>query len=65
VHALNCWAEPLDPPDGRDLQGDPASRRQLGLRCLRGVDTLTALGIATEIGVFSRFESAEEFMDFV
>lgn len=35
------------------------------LRCLRGVDTLTALGIAAEIGELSRFESAEQFMSFV
>jgi transposase len=31
------------------------------LRCLRGLDTLTALAIAVEIGDFSRFRSAEEF----
>ncbi len=35
------------------------------LRCLRGVETLTALGIAAEIGDFARFASAEEFMSFV
>jgi transposase len=35
------------------------------LRCLRGVDTLTALGIAAEVGDFSRFTTAEEFMSFV
>ena len=35
------------------------------LRCLRGVDTLTAMGLVTEIGDFSRFRSAEEFMAFV
>jgi transposase len=35
------------------------------LRCLRGVESLTALGIAVEIGDFSRFASAEEFMSFV
>ena len=35
------------------------------LRCLRGIDTLTALGIATEIGDFRRFETAEQFMAFV
>ena len=35
------------------------------LRCLRGVDTLTALGIVVEIGDFSRFGSAEQFMAFV
>jgi transposase len=35
------------------------------LRCLRGVDTLTALGIVAEIGDFHRFASAEEFMSYV
>jgi len=35
------------------------------LRCLRGVDTLTALGLVAEIGDFSRFASAEELMAFV
>jgi len=35
------------------------------LRCLRGVDTLTALALAAEIGDFGRFRSAEEFMAFV
>jgi len=35
------------------------------LRCLRGVDTLTALGIAVEIGDVGRFRSAREFMAFV
>jgi transposase len=35
------------------------------LRCLRGIDTLTALGIAAEIGDFTRFRSAQELMAFV
>jgi transposase len=35
------------------------------LRCLRGVDTLSALGLVAEIGDFGRFRSAEEFMAFV
>jgi transposase len=35
------------------------------LRCLRGVDTLTAVSIAVEVGDFSRFKSAEEFMAYV
>lgn len=34
------------------------------LRCLRGVDTLTALGIVCEVGDFGRFETAAEFMAF-
>src|SRR5215217_4444937 len=35
------------------------------LRCLRGIDTLTALAIVTEIGDFARFKTAEELMAFV
>jgi transposase len=35
------------------------------LRCLRGIDTLTALGLVTEIGDFGRFRSAAELMSFL
>lgn len=35
------------------------------LRCLRGIDTHTALALVVEIGDFDRFRSAEEFMAFV
>jgi transposase len=35
------------------------------LRCLRGVDTLTALALVAEIGDFERFKSAEQLMAFV
>jgi transposase len=35
------------------------------LRCLRGVDTHTALALVAEIGDFGRFRNAEELMAFV
>jgi hypothetical protein len=35
------------------------------LRCLRGIDTLSALGLAAETSDFDRFRRAEEFMAFV
>jgi transposase len=35
------------------------------LRCLRGIDTHTALALVVEVGDFDRFRSAEEFMAFV
>jgi transposase len=35
------------------------------LRCLRGIDTLTALGLVCEVGDFHRFKTAEQFMSFV
>jgi transposase len=35
------------------------------LRCLRGIDTLTAVGLVCETGDFARFATAEQFMSFV
>lgn len=35
------------------------------LRCLRGVDTLTALGLVAEIGDFTRFDSAQALMSYM
>ncbi|MDQ2897901.1 MAG: IS110 family transposase, partial [Actinomycetota bacterium] len=35
------------------------------LRCLRGVDTLTAVGLCAEIGDFQRFARAEQLMSYV
>jgi transposase len=34
------------------------------LRCMRGIDTLTAIGLVAEVGDFHRFKSAEQFMSF-
>ena len=39
---------------------------QLGrLRCLRGIDTLTAVGLCSEIGDFERFAKAEQLMNYL
>jgi len=35
------------------------------LRCLRGIDTLSAVGLCSEIGDFERFERAEQLMSYV
>ena len=35
------------------------------LRCLRGIDTLTAVGLCAEIGDFARFANAEQLMSYV
>ncbi len=46
----------------------PASpwQTQIGrLRCLRGIDTLTAAGLCAEIGDFERFARAEQLMSYV
>jgi transposase len=39
---------------------------QIGrLRCLRGIDTLTSVGLCAEIGDFERFARAEQLMSYV
>ena len=46
----------------------PASPWQIQvgrLRCLRGIDTLTAVGLCAEIGDFERFARAEQLMSYV
>jgi transposase len=35
------------------------------LRCLRGIDTLTAVGLCAEIGDFERFARAEQLMNYL
>ncbi len=35
------------------------------LRCLRGIDTLTAVGLCAEIGDFERFARAEQLMSYI
>jgi transposase len=35
------------------------------LRCLRGIDTLTAVGLCSEIGDFERFARAEQLMNYI
>jgi transposase len=41
-------------------------KTQVGvLRCLRGIDTLTAVGLCAEVGDFTRFARAEQLMSYL
>jgi transposase len=72
---FDTYLHAIDLVDGRIEQLDRAIRETAErgpwqilvarLRCLRGIDTLSALGLVAEIGDFNRFRSAEEFMAFV
>jgi transposase len=72
---FNSYLHAIDLVDARVEQLERAIRElaeqgpwqelAAGLRCLRGIDTLTAMGLVAEIGDFDRFDSAEEFMAFV
>jgi transposase len=47
------------------IPGSPWAVQVGRLRCLRGVDTLTAVGLCSEIGDFERFARAEQLMSYV
>jgi transposase len=47
------------------LPGSPWATQAGRLRCLRGIDTLTAAGLCAEIGDFERFARAEQLMSYV
>jgi transposase len=47
------------------LPGSPWQLQVARLRCLRGIDTLTAVGLCAEIGDFERFARAEQLMSYV
>jgi transposase len=65
VDLVDARIEALERAIAETAGQGPWSELVARLRCLRGVDTLTALGIVAEIGDFDRFQSAHEFMAFV
>jgi transposase len=74
-HAFEAYLQTLDLVDARvaalERELDAVSKDGpwaplvAKLRCLRGVDTLTAFALAVETGDFGRFKSAQEFMGYV
>ena len=47
------------------LPNSPWRTQVSRLRCLRGVETLTAIGMCAEVGDFSRFAHAEQLMSYL
>src|SRR5262245_58811413 len=65
VDLIDARVEQLEQAIRTAAAQGPWSELVARLRCLRGVDTLTAFALVAEIGDFSRFKSAEQFMAFV
>jgi transposase len=66
--AIDAFCHRRDPLEREIVALLPASpwAVQVGrLRCLRGVDTLTAVGLCSEIGDFERFAKAEHLMNYI
>ncbi|MDP9328515.1 MAG: IS110 family transposase [Actinomycetota bacterium] len=47
------------------LPASPWALQAGRLRCLRGIDTLSAVGLCAEVGDFERFQRAEQLMSYV
>src|SRR5437870_7073054 len=65
VDLVDARIEQLERSIRETAEQGPWRRLVASLRCLRGIDTLTALALVAEIGDFDRFHTAEEFMAFV
>jgi transposase len=67
IGAVDALVHRRDQLERQILAALPASlwALQIGrLRCLRGIDTLTAAGLCAEIGDFERFARAEQLMSY-
>ena len=65
VDLVDARIEQLERAIRETAEQEPWRQLVARLRCLRGIDTLTALALVVEIGDFNRFRSAAEFMAFV
>jgi transposase len=56
IDALELRRGTLEAAIGELIPSSPWARDVARLRCLRGIDTLSAVGLAVEVGDFARFE---------
>ena len=56
IEALEIRRETLEAAIGELIPTSPWAQDVARLRCLRGIDTLSAVGLAVEVGDFHRFE---------
>jgi len=65
IDALVHRRDQLEAQITRMLPSSPWATQVGRLRCLRGIDTLTAAGLCAEVGDFARFARAEQLMSYV
>src|SRR6266851_10031037 len=65
VDLVDARIEALERAIRETAEQEPWRALVARLRCVRGIETLTALALVSEIGDFARFQTAEEFMAFV
>ncbi len=65
IEALIHRRAQLERQIAAEIAGSAWAREVGRLRCLRGVDTLTAIGLCVEIGDFDRFAKAGQLMSYL
>lgn len=65
IDALIVRRDALESAIGELVPTSPWAQTVARLRCLRGIDTLSAVGLCAEIGDWQRFERAGQLMSFL
>jgi transposase len=65
IDALQVRRHTLEAAIGELIESSPWARDVARLRCLRGIDTLSAVGLAVEVGDFHRFEHPKLLMSYL
>ena len=65
IDALVVRRDALESAIGEFVPSSPWAQTVAGLRCLRGIDTLSAVGLCAEIGDWERFQKAGQLMSFL
>ena len=65
IDALVIRRDQLEATIAELIPASPWARDIARLRCLRGIDTLTAVGLCAEIAPFERFEHPKQLMSYV
>jgi transposase len=65
IEALEIRRQTLEAAIGELIPSSPCAQDVARLRCLRGFDTLSAVGLAVEVGDFERFEHPKLLMSYL
>jgi len=65
IDTLEHRRDQLETTIAKLVPGSPYAQTVARLRCLRGIDTLSAVGLAAEIGDFQRFERPGRLMSYL
>lgn len=65
IDTLELRRDQLERTIAELIPGSPYAQTIGRLRCLRGIDTLSAAGLAVEIGDFTRFQRAGQLMSYL